>query len=89
MTVAQRIANLFRNDGQCFEVDGVGLSDICADNSAYKRDPDRCGTTERYTFRDGSVITICGDGWDFGYPDCFCWHECGHTEECAGDHDDV
>jgi len=37
----------------------------------------------RWAFPDGSVITIAGAAWDFGFPGCWCWGGIGHTEECS------
>ncbi len=27
----------------------------------------------RFTFADDSCLTVAGDAWDYGYPDCWCW----------------
>ena len=71
---AETIAALFDNDGMCFETpDGLCLGDVCADRAdRIERD----GSSERYTFVDGSSIVFAEAAWDVGFndtPDCFCW----------------
>lgn len=84
-TTAEQIAARFHGDGQCWTDDNgkefdAECSDACV--RCEWRDGFKVGDTYRYEFVDGSVITVAGDGWDFGYPDCYCWRGAGHTEEC-------
>ena len=80
-TTAEKISEKFSNDGQCFtNAAGEELDDVC---EAHTRPDYRDGygtDTYRYTFDDGSVITIAGDGWDLGYPGCYCWQGVGHDD---------
>ena len=76
---------MFDNDGQVFEtVDGIELEEVCCE---YTRPDYRDGVGTdviRWTFADDSVITVAGDGWDYGYVDCYCWRGAGHSDECDG-----
>ena len=87
MTTAERISEMFGDDGQVFEIPvGEGLhrtlDSVSVDAMAHVDWKHGLATdTYRYTYPDCSVITVAGDGWDFGYPDCFCWkgnlvHDC-------------
>ena len=96
-TTASKISDRFSNDGQVWkDADGVYLAHALnsavgvpegyreftgPDGSRKDRKNDR-DEVVRWTFADGSVITIAGDGWDFGYPGCYCWEGAGHTDEC-------
>lgn len=80
MADAQRFSKLFDDDGQTFMTkDGQSISDVAERMGADReREHEKC----RYTFPDGSIITVAGDGWDLGYPDCWCWQGAGHHEDC-------
>ena len=83
-TTATMIADLLHNDGQCWETDDERTFDeLMAEHKATRETDgfDEC----RYTFSDGSIITVCGDAWDFGFPTCWCWAGC-QSEECGEDH---
>jgi hypothetical protein len=91
-TIAQQIANSLDNDGQQFRTrptdgsEGVTFTDLVEQYGAYIEPwRDKC----RFTFDDRSIITVAGDAWDLGYPDCYCWadavaqegHRCQEAEE--------
>ena len=45
---------------------------------------DSRGTVVRFTFPDGTVLTVTRAMWDWGaHPDCFCFNGIGHTAECV------
>ena len=82
MTIAQSIAAKFDNDGTVWETESADLYTECESHCHH---PDQCWESEstRYTFDDGSSITMSGPAWDFGRPDCF--HFAGDAPElpCA------
>ena len=82
MSTAERISEMFADDGQVWKTaDGRILEIVCGDELGVVVDFGPHGAVsdiERFIFEDGSVITIAGDGWDFGYRDCFCWTGAGH-----------
>lgn len=81
MTTAERISEMFGNDGQCFETsDGRSLDDVC-DDHASPHDKHVHFDAVRWEFDDGSAISSCG-AWDLGYHGCYCWQGGGHSEEC-------
>ena len=84
MNTAERVSTQFDNDGQVFATsDGKDMDAICRPlASDISRDDGH--STIRYTFPDKSVITVAGDAWDFGYPDCYCWQgdTGGHGNHC-------
>ena len=88
MTTAERISARYGDDGQCWvDGDNVTIDDACAAERGVTID-ERPGTsgTVRYTFSDGSVLTIAGDGWDLGFPGCYCWQGAGHDQvTCEAD----
>lgn len=82
-TTAQKISAMFYNDGQRFKTKyGKSLFAACRERGTW---PDTDGDAERWAFPDGSVITIAGEGWDLGYPDCFCWRGAGHADDCRAE----
>lgn len=87
MTTAEQVSELFDNDGQCFEsdpaADGEPVSLAAACERAGGRRERRDGDGERYTFPDGSAITIHGDAWDLGFVGCWCWQGAGHDARCG------
>ena len=86
MTTAEKISALLHDDGQCWKTDdGRSFADLVDEYRASEswRDGHRTGDVVRYTFDDGSVLTEAGDGWDFGYPDCYCWEGVGHDDNCT------
>jgi hypothetical protein len=91
-TTADKIANEFNNDGQVFDGPNGSFDSVC-EGEASEVDQNWGRETTRYTFKDGSVLTASGGGWDFGYPDCHCWrgswlHENHHLEECPEKQED-
>ena len=80
-TTAELVGEQLGDDGETFvTIMGVRLLD-----------PERCyggetvhwrGDSHRHTYKDGSVITVAGDYWDYGFPGCFCWQGAGHNEDC-------
>jgi hypothetical protein len=80
MTMAEKISERFKDDGQVFvDKDGKSIDDVCAvacDRSL------TIGDCTRYTFSDDSIITVCTEAWDFGYPECMCWQGGGHNSGC-------
>ncbi len=83
-TMAEQISARYDDDGQCW-TDAQGIHLEAALRDAFARAELRPGTTDvtRWTLGDGSVITTAGDGWDYGYPDCWCWRGAGHAEHCT------
>ena len=98
MTTAQQIADALDNDGQQWRTRPTDDSEPVTFNELIEqrggssiswRDGWRTGDVRSHTFADGSVITVAGDAWDLGFPDCFCWagsvqqegHSCQEEEE--------
>ena len=83
MTLAETISRrYYSDDGQVWrDADGVALEDAL-ETAGAMRERSNEHSAERYTLPDGSVITMQGGGWDYGYPDCWCWQGAGHTEDC-------
>ena len=80
---AHEVGARYGDDGQRFEdADGVWISDAC-ETSGVQVDQNWGREMTRYTFDDGSVITVAGGGWDYGYADCWCWDGTGHSDECS------
>jgi hypothetical protein len=82
---AGRIAERFGNDGQNFEdPTGADIFTVCQKTPGVDVDQNWARESTRYTFADGSVITISdGAAWDLGYHGCWCWRGAGHdTESC-------
>jgi hypothetical protein len=82
-TMAETISARYGDDGQRWtDADGVGLEPAL--RAAQARPELRPGTSDvtRWTLPDGSVITAAGDGWDYGYPACWCWRGAGHVDSC-------
>jgi hypothetical protein len=88
MTIAQQIALALDNDGQQWRTrptddsEGLTFDDLIEQHGAYIQPwRDKC----RFTFDDGSIITVAGGAWDLGFADCYCWagaveqegHRCG------------
>lgn len=87
-TVAETVAVLLGYDGRNFtSVDGRELREVAGDYAStidYEKEG-VCGYATRYHFHDGSIITSCGSGWDFGYENCWCWAGAGHRPDCEGE----
>ena len=81
MTTAETICRRFRDDGTIFyDAAGVSLERACELAGA---DEEADGFDRfRYTFPDGSVITVAGEAWDLGFSACYCWQVGGHTNDC-------
>jgi hypothetical protein len=82
LTIAQRISTALNGDGQQWRTrptdggDSLTIDDLIAQYggaSVAWRDGVRTGDVYSLAFSDGSVITVAGDAWDFGFPGCFCW----------------
>lgn len=81
-TTAQRIADLFDNDGQRYELeDGRELEDVCAEHGAALIAKE--GGPVRFLFDDGSAIIGNQGFWDIALSEhCDCWKGAGHHHEC-------
>ena len=76
---AQQISDRYKNDGQCFiDTDGGEIEDACASSGQTEKND----AWTRFTFPDGSVITVAGDGWDLGFECCHGWQGAGHSSDC-------
>jgi hypothetical protein len=79
MTIAQQIAAALENDGQQWRTRCSApksfwdLIEQHGGSSVDWRDGWQIGDVRSHTFSDGSVITVCGEAWDIGFPDCYCW----------------
>jgi len=88
MTIAQQIAAALDNDGQQWrtrptdESDPMTFTDLVERHGAYIQ---TWRDNSRFTFSDGSVITVAGSAWDFGFPTCYCWQGAGHDDTCNFD----
>ena len=88
MTIAQQIAAALDNDGQQWrtrptdESDPMTFTDLVERHGAYIQ---TWRDNSRFTFSDGSVITVAGSAWDLGFPDCYCWAGAGHDDTCNAD----
>ena len=79
MNRAEKIAAKFSDGMEFTGDDGSDLEDaclVCAEVICDGRNQ------SRYEFHDGSSITISGDEWDIGYPDCMCFRGAGHSPDC-------
>lgn len=81
MTVAEAISLVFGDDGQKMTLgkSDVSIGDFCESAEGHL---ETNFDSERWTFHDGSVITIQAEVWDLGYPDCWCWQGAGHADGC-------
>ena len=83
-STAEQISELLGNDGQQWATyEGESFQEVVARYQGKEewRDGYRTGDVVRVTFPDNSVITVAGDAWDLGYPNCFCWQSC-QDEHC-------
>lgn len=83
LTVAEQVAERFHNDGSRFIVAGLRLHDVATGNFGAKVERTETRESTRYTFPDGSVITVHPGGWDLGFPGCWCWQSTGHLDDCT------
>ena len=81
MNRAEKIAAKFSDGMEFTGDDGSDLEDVCLNVAGGCMALD-CGNASRYVFDDGSSITISGDEWDIGYPDCMCFRGAGHSPDC-------
>ena len=97
LPIAQQIANALDNDGSQFwtrptdDSERLTFRDLIEHHGGSSidwRDGWRTGDAHRHTFRDGSIITVAGDAWDFGFATCFCWAGCPN-DDCTAQHDAV
>lgn len=81
----QKIAELLGMDGQRWSAkDGRNFSELVDEHLHTVDYRDGHGTdVVRYTFRDGSVLTVAGAAWGFGHADCYCWDGIDHSDECV------
>lgn len=90
-TIAEQISALLDDDGQRWTArDGRDFDQLVADHGGATtewRDGWHTGDTYRLVFRDGSIITVAGDAWDFGFADCWCWEGAGHNDDCTATED--
>ena len=90
MTIAEKIAKQFGNDGQQFDDDlARGIDDVCHHHAIDVFSDDGSGPT-RYTFRDDSVLIVASNCWDLGLTDRRCWcmaeaQHGEHSEHCEGE----
>lgn len=100
LTLAEQVAARLDYDGLRWTTeDGIGLDALARVlNARIDHHPHTARWhTYAYRFPDGSAITVAGDGWDLGYPDCWCWASWPHgtgangAARCTllGDPDDV
>ena len=76
-TTAQTIAAKF--DGTEFTTaDGEHFDEVCKGVGGVRFG---CAEIYKYEFQDGSVLTVAGDAWDFGYEECMCWQGAGHDPD--------
>jgi len=86
-TIAQRIADMFDNDGRRFELDdGTTFDDVCGEHDVVTCCAlDEGGT--KWTFADDSILVSFGDGWDIGLShDCSCVVGTGHDDDYCEAH---
>ena len=80
MTIAEQIASQYDDDGQIFaDFDGTEIEDVCRKKSTLV---DEDGDHQRFTFSDGSILTISGAAWDLGFPCCYGWQGGDHSDDC-------
>jgi hypothetical protein len=93
-SVAQQISTALDSDGSRFRTrpaddsEPLTFRDLIerhGGSSIDWRDGWRTGDAQRHTFGDGSIITVAGDAWDFGFATCFCWAGCP-SDFCDEDH---
>ena len=93
-SIAQQIADALDNDGSRFRTrpaddsEPQHFEDLILRHGGSNidwRDGWRTGDVRRHTFGDGSIITVAGDGWDFGFAACFCWAGCP-SDFCGENH---
>ncbi len=86
MTIAEKISKAFEDDGQRWrDAQGVHINEACSAALGLRTYDTTSADVYRWDFRDGSCLTMCGDGWDLGFPRCYCWQEAGHVEDCPAD----
>jgi len=75
-TIADAVAALFKNDGQCFELEGgLSIGTVMVDrfNARVNRKGSSFSDPVAYRFNDGSAIVIHGDAWDVEGETPFSW----------------
>lgn len=78
-TTAHAIATALGMDGQRWITpDGVHLDDLAeAAGGGLDRHPED-GAVARWSFPDGSALTLHGPAWDVGFLGCWCWAGAPH-----------
>jgi hypothetical protein len=80
MTTAQTISTILGNDGQRWTTlppSGRTFDTLVEDAHArIEQDSGPLPYRTRYSFPDGSVLTVAGAAWDLGFPECWCWAGC-------------
>jgi hypothetical protein len=88
---AEQVAAKLDDDGSKFWTgersgEGAFLDEIAAEAGGRREQHEGRSSDEyRFVFPDGSVITVCGAGWDLGFTDCWCWDSTGHDEDCTAE----
>ena len=92
-TIAQQISAALGNDGMQWTTRPTdGTDPQTLDDLAWSHRPrlviDIGRDATRYTFPDGSIISCVGGAWDYGFPGCFCWAGCPHSD-CPESHEEA
>lgn len=77
-SIAENVAALFHNDGQCFEIDdGRWIEDVMVDqfNATIDQSGDFVFDPVAYRFSDNSAIVICGDAWNIEGDTPYSWSD--------------
>lgn len=87
MNTAEKIANWFGNDGQCFNNNGLEIGQLCELCGGDCTKGPSGSDTSRFDFDDGSAIVFWSSCWDFSCDDCegFCMQGAGCECECDDD----
>ena len=77
LTIAEKIARQFYNDGQCWTAKGRGLAEVLEKKAltwqAHQPDNISLELVRRHLFADGSVIIENGLVWDLEGEEPFSW----------------
>ena len=78
---AEWVAHQLHWDGHRLTDDnGRHVLTVCNDREPVSRTNGRTGT--KVTFWDASILLVDATEWDFGYADCWCRQNEGHTAQC-------
>ena len=82
-TIAEKIAAQFDDDGQCFtDSNGNDLETVCKSEMKSLWCIETEDDTKKYKFKDNSILTVHGNGWDFGFDCCFGLKSGNHSANC-------